>query len=449
MSDLLHSGYQTQLANFRLQYSRTGCIVSILLVMGGVALDYVFYPEHLASFFGARVIVSLLSGVALALLYTRHAAERVRPLTMVWLTLPQVMIAAMIFWTQGAASPYVFGLSLALYAAGIIMPIGFFQSISLGVFTCFVYAVACYAHPDSNWNLFLGNSIFLIFSATISAGCTFFNERARMELFRLQQVETENNLKLQQTNLTLADTNQALADVKGHMIQQEKMAALGTLSAGLLHEVNNPVNYSLMALNMALTEPEVAASPNLKESLVDAREGMQRVQKIVSDLKTFAYQKPGEDSDRVFLLEKAIQSALRLTGYELKGIEVKLDLPLDTHVRGDEPALIGVLINLLSNAALALHKAERAEPQIVVKAWPDGDRLKVTVRDNGTGIGPENLTRVFEPFFTTRDVGQGLGLGLSVSYGIVHRHGGELTVTSEHGAWTEFAFSLSLVHQGA
>jgi two-component system, sensor histidine kinase PhcS len=449
MSEPLHSGYQSQLSAFRLQYSRTGCMVSIVLVLGGVALDYVFYPEHLAGFMAARIVVSLLSAGALGLLYTRHAAERVRALTMLWLTLPQVMIAGMIFWTQGAASPYVFGLSLALYAAGIIMPIGFFQSISLGVFTCFVYAVACYAHPDSNWSGFVGNSIFLVFSAAISAGCTYFNERARLELFRLQQVETENNLKLQQTNQALADTNQALADVKGHMIQQEKMAALGTLSAGLLHEVNNPVNYSLMALNMALTEPEVATSPNLKESLVDAREGMQRVQKIVSDLKTFAYQKPGEGSDRVFLLEKAIESAQRLTGYELKGIEVKLDLPMDTHVRGDEPALIGVLINLLSNAALALHKAERAAPLIEVRAWADGDRLRVTVRDNGTGILPENLTRVFEPFFTTRDVGQGLGLGLSVSYGIIQRHGGVLTVTSAHGAWTEFAFSLLLAHQGA
>ncbi|TAL67178.1 MAG: two-component sensor histidine kinase, partial [Burkholderiaceae bacterium] len=245
-------------------------------------------------------------------------------------------------------------------------------------------------------------------------------------------------------NATLVSTNEALAQIKGHMIQQEKMAALGTLSAGLMHEVNNPVNYSMMALNMAMLDPAVTQSADLKESLVDAKEGLARVQNIVSDLKTFAYQKPGEDSSRIFLLEKAVLSAQRLTGHELSGIDVQVNWPQDTHVRGDEPAVIGVLINLFSNAALALRKAQRAQPRIEVTGQHRDGRLYVTVRDNGTGIEPDNLTRVFEPFFTTRGVGQGLGLGLSVSYAIIQRHGGTLVVTSEAGVWTEFAFDLAL-----
>ncbi len=414
-------------------------MVSMVLLLGGVALDYAFYPGEIYRFGAARIVTTLISGGVLAMLYFRATRGRVRGLTMLWLSLPQILIAWMIYETQGAASPYVFGLSLALYAAGIIMPIGFFQSIALGVFTCLAYAIACYLHPTSNVSEFVGNSIFLLFSATISAGCTYFNERARIQLFRLQHEVSEKNTDLRKVN-------QALAEIKGHMVQQEKMAALGTLSAGLLHEVNNPVNYSLMALNMALIDPAVEASAELKESLVDSREGMKRVQSIVSDLKTFAYQKPGEDSERIFLFEKAIQSALRLTGYELKGIDVQQELPLDTHVHGDEPGLIGVLINLFSNAALALQKSGRSNPTIAIRVWPEGDRLYVTVRDNGTGIKPENLTRVFEPFFTTRDVGQGLGLGLSVSYAITQRHGGALSVTSEHGEWTEFAFNLALAN---
>ncbi|MGH6625082.1 MAG: sensor histidine kinase, partial [Burkholderiaceae bacterium] len=129
---------------------------------------------------------------------------------------------------------------------------------------------------------------------------------------------------------------------------------------------------------------------------------------------------------------------------ELKSVDVQQDLPLDTHVLGDEPAIIGVLINLFSNAALALRKAEPAEPCIEVRGQSRDGRLHLAVRDNGTGIEPDNLTRVFEPFFTTRDVGQGLGLGLSVSYAIIQRHGGLLSVSSEVGAWTEFAFDLAL-----
>ena len=445
MQPQIHLDYQAQLANFRLGYSRVGCTLAIVLVLGGVALDQAFYPGQAAELGLARLATGGVLGVLLAALFSRLAPHYVRAITLLWLALPQVMIGWMIYRTQGAASPYVFGLSLALYAAGIIMPIGFLQGIALGVFTCVAYIVACIAYaagtPD-NASAMAGNSLFLLFSATISAGCTWFNERARLQLFQLQHEVSEKNAALQ-------STNQALAEIKGHMMQQEKMAALGTLAAGLLHEVNNPVNYSLMALNMAQMDKAVDASADLKESLADAKEGMQRVQGIVSDLKTFAYQKPGDDASRIFLFEKALKSALRLTGFELKGIEVKVDLPMDTHVRGDEPALIGVLINLLGNAALALQKSARPKPLIEVRAQRADGRLRVAVRDNGTGISPANLARVFEPFFTTRDVGKGLGLGLSVSYAIVHRHGGELRVASEDGAWTEFSFDLKLATENA
>jgi two-component system, sensor histidine kinase PhcS len=250
--------------------------------------------------------------------------------------------------------------------------------------------------------------------------------------------------EVSEKNTTLHNVNASLAEVKGQLIQREKMAALGTLSAGLLHEVNNPVNYSLMAINMALMDPATGKSADLKESLTDAREGMQRIQGIVSDLKTFAYQKPGIESQRVFLMEKAIQSALRLSSFDLKGIKLEVVLPQDTHVLGDEPAIIGVLINLLGNAAQALSGAGRAQPTISLHGEHRGERFCLCVRDNGSGIAPENIGRVLEPFFTTRDVGAGLGLGLSISYGIIQRHGGLLSVTSEFGAWTEFSFDLAL-----
>jgi two-component system sensor histidine kinase PhcS len=372
----------------------------------------------------------------------RHA----RPLTMLWLVLPQVMICWMIGLTDGVDSIYFVGLHLAFYAVGIIVPISYGEGVAFGLFTCLAYGVACIWQNNGIPALgrFTGNMLFISFSATISVACSYFAELSRLRMFGLREQVAMQNMELQQTN-------GALAQVKGQLIQQEKMAALGTLSAGLLHEVNNPVNYSMMALNMALLEPEVDKSATLKESITDARDGMQRVQHIVTDLKTFAYQKPGESPERVFLMEKSVQSALRLTGFELKGIKTAIDLPMDTHVLGDEPALIGVLINLFSNAALALRKegAQAVTPRIDIKAHREGGRMYVAVRDNGMGIKPENLSRVFEPFFTTRDVGQGLGLGLSMCYAIIQRHGGTLSVASEEGAWTEFSFDLALANTAA
>ncbi len=431
------SPYEQQLSDFRLTYSKAGSITSIVLVLAGFGLDYFSYPDRLLEFSLLRVLVAVLTLGVFWVLFTPFGRKHVRALTMLWLLLPQIMIAFMIFDTDGAQSIYFVGLHLALYAVGIILPISFFEGVGFGALTLGLYVAACVLHPGASddSSRLVTNSLFILFSAAASAVCTWFNEKARIRLFSLQHEVSEKNASLREINTTLAE-------VKGQLIQREKMAAIGTLSAGLLHELNNPVNYSLMAIDMGLTCPGVESDAMLKESLGDAREGMQRIQNIVSDLKTFAYQKPGQDAQRPFLLGNALRSALRLAGYELKGIDVPVELPQDTHVLGDEPAIIGVLINLLSNAAHALQAARREQPQIAVTVVSREQRLFVSVRDNGTGIAPENVGRVFEPFFTTRDVGAGLGLGLSVSYGIVQRHGGTLAVESELGAWTEFTFDL-------
>lgn len=428
---------QDDVLDVRLRFSKIGAFISASLIILGVGLDLATYPDRVGEFFLLRLLTAGLSLLIMGVLFTDLGRRQVQWLTLCWLVLPQIMISWMIFQTEGVSSLYFVGLQLALFGVGLLVPISYLESIAFGLFTIMVYFVACYLHPSGlgDGQEFVAHSIFTAFAAIISTGCTYFNELSRVKLFRLrEQVDAQN--------LELIDINRALAEVKGQLLQREKMAAIGTLSAGLMHEVNNPVNYSLMAINMGLSLPAANQDPLLKESLMDAREGMQRVQNIVTDLKTFAYQKPGTDSQRTFLLENAIRSAQRLAGFELKGIEVVVDLPADTHVLGDEPALIGVLINLFSNAAKAVHAAGRAAPRIEVQAGHRGDRLWLRVRDNGQGIAPENIDRVFEPFFTTRDVGSGLGLGLSISYGIVQRHGGVLAVASEFGAWTEFSFDL-------
>ena len=431
--------YNQALHDLRLAHTKTGCLFSIALVLAGVGLDYSLYPEHLAKFFAARALIAGLTVLLLLIILSARGQPYVRSLTFLWLALPQVMIGWMISVTDGADSIYFVGLQLAFFAGGVIVPVNHLEGLAFGLFTCLVYLLACLFYPGGidDVGVFTTNMLFLAFAGIISAGAAYFTELARRRLFALQA-------QMEEQNVVLQETNRLLAEVKGQLIQREKMAALGTLSAGLLHEVNNPVNYSLMAINMALMDPVTGQSADLKESLTDAREGMQRIQGIVSDLKTFAYQKPGVDSERIFLLEKAIQSALRLTSFDLKSIKVEVTLPQDTHVLGDEPAIIGVLINLLSNAAQALSGAGRAQPTISIHGVHHEGRFCLSVRDNGSGIAPENIGRVLEPFFTTRDVGAGLGLGLSISYGIIQRHGGLLAVTSEFGVWTEFSFDLAV-----
>ncbi len=420
-------------------YSRVTCKVAILLILGGVGLDAAFYPQHMLEFAFARVVAAGLILATLLTYRTPFGDRNIQNLTYFWIALPQLMISWMIFHSNGENSIYFVGLTFAISGIGFFLPLSILEAFAFSSCTLLMYVLACVLRPGGvqNEHLFQGQIIFIVFYAVISVVISIYSGKWRKQAYALQS-------EVQDKNKELMEINRTLAEVKGQLLQREKMAAIGTLSAGLLHELNNPVNYSLMAINMGLGSKIVETDEMLKESLVDAREGMQRIQNIVSDLKTFAYQKPGQDGQRVFLLENAVRSALRLSGHELKGIEVTVDMPQDTHVLGDEPAIIGVLINLFSNAAKALLAARRESPRIDVSVAvaPSGQRLGIVVRDNGSGIEPDNLSRVFEPFFTTRDVGAGLGLGLSVSYGIVQRHGGVLAVESEPGSWTEFTFDL-------
>lgn len=432
------TSYKDGLRDYHLLSSRACGITVIVLILLGMTLDYIVYPAEQAQFAWARIITSSLIAGALLVLYTETGKRHVETITFAWLMLPQIMIAWMIYATQGEASLFYAGIILSIFAVGTLFPVGHFHTLAFGLFTLLFYYLACALRTNGihDTHQFFFHSIIILLATIGSAVYTYFNERIRRQLFQLKE-------EVFHKNSALADTNKSLAKIKGQMLQQEKMAAIGTLAAGLLHEVNNPVNYCLMAINVAMEEPVAKASAPLTEYLTDAREGMQRIQHIVSDLKIFAY-RPKEEmaSGNDFLMEKAVNSALRLVGHEIKGISISLDMPADTLVHGDEAAIIGVLINLLSNAALAMRAAKRAEPAIHLSAAWVGDRLRVTVQDNGPGIPPENLTRVFEPFFTTREIGQGLGLGLSISYSVIEGHGGTLVAESEVGKWTKMIFDL-------
>ena len=438
MNRALYAGYESEIREQRLAFSRGCAYAAIVLILLGTGLDYGLYPEKMILFGTVRVVVSLLIYALVLLMKTPWGEHKAQWITFVWLLCPQMMITWMISQTEGAVSLYYSGLHLAIFASGIALPFSVGENILFSFLTCVFYVLACLKFPESVrlHGPFVVNSLFLSMSATVSAVCTHFNERARFMLFRLKAEVATKNIQLE-------EINQSLAKIKGQMLQQEKMAALGTLAAGLLHEVNNPVNFCLMAINLAMEEPDAKKNATLLECLDDAKSGMQRVQNIVSDLKIFAYRKPdAEDKGQPFLLEKAINSAERLTRHELRGMQMIRELPPDSLVFGDEAAIIGVLINLFSNAALAMNKAKTPNPTIRIGGdWRDG-RLHTSVRDNGPGIAKENLPRVFEPFFTTREVGQGLGLGLSICYSVIERHGGVLAVASTVGEWAEFTFDL-------
>ncbi|WEF35882.1 ATP-binding protein [Pseudoduganella chitinolytica] len=423
--------------------SSRACAVTVAaLILAGAVLDYALYPDLMASFAVARVLAAAGVLAGLALLYTRFGCRHVHVVTFVWLTFPQLMIAWMIHVAEGEASLFYAGIILTIFAVGTLFPVGYLYTLAFGLLTLLLYWLACATRPGGITapSQLLFHGTIVAFAVVGSTVYTYFDEQGRRLLFALKD-------ELARKNGELERTNRDLAGIKGQLVQQEKMAALGTLSAGLLHEVNNPVNYCMLALDLALEDPAARASAHLAECLADARQGMARVQAIVSDLQTFAYRGDGATPDGRFSIGAAVDTAVRLARHELQAagnVLLRRDIAGAPPVRGDEAAIVGVLINLLGNAAHALRQGAQARPEIVLTAAPAGGRLQVTVSDNGPGIAPEHLGRLFEPFFTTRAVGQGLGLGLSICYSVVQRHGGQLSAESVPGVWTRFRFDLPL-----
>ncbi len=253
--------------------------------------------------------------------------------------------------------------------------------------------------------------------------------------------------RLRERNLELESLLAKLKETEVQLVQSEKMSALGKLSAGLLHEINNPLNYTFTALQVAEDLISGPHESSLKEILTDIGQGMGRIRDVVSDLRTFAY--PSKEATREpFLLADALTSALRLISHELKGTHVDHAQIDGQRVLGSKTQIIHVLMNLLMNSAHALHQHPTGRtPQIRLITTQINERLTIAVWDNGAGIRAEDLPAVFDPFFTTKDVGQGMGLGLSICHTIIRNHGGKITARSEYGVFTEVAFDLALASQ--
>jgi PAS domain S-box-containing protein len=231
------------------------------------------------------------------------------------------------------------------------------------------------------------------------------------------------------------------------LLEADRLTALGVLSAGVAHEINNPLAYVLLNLEYLKRElPKAAADPARLESLMvrvqDACHGADRVAAIVRDLRTFAR---GEDTARQPVsLETVIESAVNIAYPEIR-TRARLERRYQTvpAVDGNAGRLEQVFMNLLLNAAQAFPDgSDENECSIRVSLRAEGTQVIAEVADNGPGIPHDLLGRIFDPFFTTKPVGVGTGLGLPICRGIVQTHGGEITVDSKPGAGATFTVSF-------
>lgn len=283
--------------------------------------------------------------------------------------------------------------------------------------------------------------------AAFASGLAFVSAGRAQILRQAREALAARNEALVQTNGAL---EKALADLdleKMHkrLAEQEKLSSLGLLAAGIAHEMNNPLAY--VASNVRSLQKDLSAlarDPELlkeyQEDVVPATlDGIQRVTSIVGDLRRFARGDGVEMQE--YDLNREVGAALRIAHNELKyKCQVDVDLAQLPPVLGRPQQIVQVLVNLLTNAAQAIEK--KGVVRVETRATPH--EVTISVADSGLGMSPETLGRLFQPFFTTKPIGQGMGLGLSVAHGIVKSHGGRLEVQSAPGQGSRFTVHLPI-----
>jgi signal transduction histidine kinase len=222
---------------------------------------------------------------------------------------------------------------------------------------------------------------------------------------------------------------------------QDRLASIGQMASGIAHELNNPLT-SVVGFSKLLLGKDLAA--DVREDLTTINREAKRTANVVRGLLTFA-RKQGTEKSLVDI-NSSVQGVLQLRSYEqrVSNIEVNArfapDLP---QIMGNGGQLQQVFLNIIANAEQAMLEAHNRGSLTIVTARV-GDIIKTSVADDGPGISPENMKKLFTPFFTTKEVGKGTGLGLSICHGIVSEHGGKIYAESELGKGATFVVELPI-----
>ncbi|MBF0346046.1 MAG: PAS domain S-box protein [Magnetococcales bacterium] len=236
-----------------------------------------------------------------------------------------------------------------------------------------------------------------------------------------------------------------LESTRQKSFQQEKMAAIGTLAAGIVHEIGNPIAAISGLVDELLDEIDGGQPVTMVEPLSLVHQQIQRLLTITREVSAFS--QPQNDDRHLLDINGLVESTLRLMRFDkrVRNLETRIDLDRSLPaIEGSEGQLRQVFINLIINAADALDSMKREDPCITVTSSQRDDWVIVQVRDNGPGMDEEVRKHVFDAFFTTKPVGKGTGLGLSLCFNIVSDHGGEIVIDSRPGEGACFTVRLPI-----
>ncbi|WP_423147110.1 sensor histidine kinase [Rubrolithibacter danxiaensis] len=299
----------------------------------------------------------------------------------------------------------------------------------------------------------------------------------------LEQKVNERTAELKKSNTDLHQTLEELKQTQTQLVESEKMASLGQLTAGIAHEINNPINFVTSNVNPLKRDVEIlldavtkiedvglsASSVNEKQQQIEEykeeidfdylkieishllkgiHEGASRTAEIVKGLRIFS--RVDEDDLKKANINEGMDSTLVIVNHLLNNnITVEKnygDIPLIECYPGK---LNQVFLNIISNAIHAINKHHDDNPggKLSISTWFDQKHVFVKIEDNGTGMDENTQKKIFEPFFTTKEVGEGTGLGMSITYNTIKKHNGQIHLQSAPGKGTSFTLELPVIHE--
>lgn len=293
-------------------------------------------------------------------------------------------------------------------------------------------------------------------------------ERQKKAREEAEEILENRSRELYEANQSLITAYEKLKHQKAQILHQEKLASIGQLSAGVAHEINNPTGYvksnlsTLQEYFKSLSDAwediektkldtQVLGTikkkydleyilEDLNDLLSDSIGGLSHIENIVNSLKNFA--RPDSQDHQMFCINECLKNTVKLVSNEIKyKANILFDLKEVPQIQGQQGSLSQVFLNMIMNASQAMDSFG----DIHLRSYKNAEEIIIEIEDTGTGVSPEAIQKIFDPFYTTKDVGVGTGLGLSVSHGIVKKHHGRIHVDSQMGIGTKFTVHLPIV----
>jgi two-component system sensor histidine kinase PhcS len=435
------AAYQEYDRETTIRKTQLGCLFGILMVPIFGALDFYVYKPWAFKFLLLRLLCSALMAAFYPVLGTNFGRKYYHLQGLILLFFPAASIAWMVYATEGTASWYYAGLTLVLMVVAVVLDWTLWQSIVSVLLVLALYVAAClFSHYPFNGQSFADGLFFLTSSSIAIIAGTYYHSGVRMREF-VARCELDKSRRALELSL------QQLKENEMQLVQSEKLASLGRMSAGIIHEINNPLNFAttgLFTLRKKAKHLAPEQQADYSEILTDVEDGLKRVQAIVSDLRMFTH--PNTEQIDPVPVAEIVTPALRFLSNEWRDtVQIEQKFAEHQTILANKNRLIQVIVNLLQNSLDAL-KLKSFPPGEKPTIWIEGrvanGQSILSIRDNGTGVDPKHLDKIFDPFFTTKDVGEGMGLGLSICYSIMQEYGGKISVKTEPGKFCEFTLEF-------